>query len=624
MKRVAFDIEANGLLDSVSTLHSLVLQDLDTGEQLSCAYQDGYAYPEAGLEVLSQAELICGHNVIHYDIPALFKLFPRWGYTGDVYDTLVAARTAYPDVMMFDLGSKVDKKDWGSHSLKAWGQRVGVHKTQFDLGFDEWSVTMQEYCEDDVRATAALYDFLQEERIPQEALEIEHTLAHYIFAQQEGGFPFDREKALALREKLEKDYADSLLELQEKYFRRWVEPGATKTPTRNWGRLRELLGPKAEVFTKPKGATYQEVKICEFTGGPVQIKKCLKRFYGWQPEYVKKRKRVGKTDQFENVYEEEGTDTDTLAKLNFPCIPTLIKHKQAEKVLGMLSKGDNAWLKLVKDDGRIHGRVIQNGTVTHRARHSRPNMSQVPSIGKAYGEECRELFHAPAGWKLIGCDASGLELRMLAHYMHKYDNGTYAFEILNGDIHTVNQHAAGLSTRNQSKTFIYGFLYGAGAAKVGSIVDPTAGEHAQMQIGADLKKKFLTALPALDMVIKDATSMAEGRGYVYSIDGRKTYVKSPHKALNCLLQSSGSILVKKWMCLFYKELLQAVGQPGWEGNWSPCSYSHDDVVLAVREEYVKEVSDILLRNLTLAGEQLEMKIRMDGEAKIGNTWGEVH
>lgn len=623
MKRVCFDIEANGLLDTVTTLHSLVLQDLDTGEVLSCADQDGYTALATGIEVLQKAEMICGHNIISYDIPALQKLV-GFSYSGEVYDTLVASRTAYPDLMPFDVGSELPTKLWGSHSLKAWGHRVGVHKTQYDLGFDEWSPTMQEYCEDDVAATAALYGFLQEERLPAEALEIEHTLAHYIFAQEQGGFPFDVRGALSLKEKLEKDYIDSLIDLQNNYFKMWVEPGPVKTQGRNWGRLKDLLGPKTEVFTKPKGVMYQEIAIKEFTGGPVQIKACLKRFYKWQPDYVKKRKRIGSSDQFENVHEEEGTDSDTLSKLDFDCIPTLIKHNQAKKVLGMLSEGKNAWLKLVGDDGRLHGRVIQNGTVTHRARHSRPNMSQVPSVGKAYGEECRDLFYAPEGWKLIGCDASGLELRMLAHYMHKYDRGTYAFEILNGDIHTVNQHAAGLETRAQAKTFIYGFLYGAGAVKIGSIVDPTAGEHIQMQIGSDLKRKFLTAIPALDMVIKDATAIANDKGYVYSIDGRKTYVKSPHKALNCLLQSSGSIFVKKWICIFYQKLLAKVGEPGWDNLWTPCSYSHDDVVLAVREERVDEVRELLLSSIQETGEVMGLRIRMDGEAIVGNTWKEVH
>lgn len=623
MKRVCFDIEADGLLDSVSVLHSLVIQCLDTGAVLSCAEQEGFTPLSEGLRALSEAEMVCGHNIINYDIPAIQKLYPEWEYRGQVYDTLVASRTAYPDLMMFDaFENKLPTKDWGSHSLRAWGQRVGVHKTQFDLGFTEWSKQMQEYCEDDVAATVALYEFLQEEHLPKEAVDIEHKLAHYLYAQEKGGFPFDVPKALALKERVEQDLRDSLKELQNKYFTMWVEPGEVVVPKRNFGKLKDLLGPKTTVFTKAAGAAYQQIEIKEFTGGPMQIKKCLKRFYGWQPDYIKKRKKV--KDVFENVYEEEGTDSDTLSKLDFDCIPTLLKYNAAKKVLGMLSEGKNAWLKLVADDGRIHGRIIQNGTVTHRARHSRPNMSQVPSTRKPYGNECRDLFYAPEGWSLIGCDASGLELRMLAHYMHRYDKGAYAYEILNGDIHTTNQQAAGLETRDQAKVFVYSLVYGAGAAKIGSIVKPQAQEDERIAIGLDLKKKFLLALPALDKVISDTAVFAKQQGYIYSLDGRKTYVKSPHKALNCLLQSSGSILVKKWMTLFYEDFLQHLGPPGWDGVWTPCSFSHDDVILAARNDYVDKVKKILLDNLTIAGEQMELNIQIDGEAKVGTTWKEVH
>lgn len=623
MQRVVFDIETNGLLDKCDKLFSLVLQDLDTGEVLSCADQEGYAPLSQGLDILIEASTIIGHNIVQFDIPALKRIYPGFQPKGTPYDTLLAARVAYPDVMMFDESERrIPSKYWGAHSLKAWGYRVGVHKTHYEHGFDEWSKIMQDYCEDDVAATVALYEFLQEEQLSPEALRIEHKLAEYLFAQEQGGFPFDVDKALALKERLERDLQEALVELQNKYFRRWVVPGEMKVPTRNWGRLKEILGPKAEVFKKAKGAAYQEIVIKEFTGGPQQIKQCLKRFYGWKPEFIKKRKKV--EGEWQYVFEEEGTDSDVLSKLSYDCIPALLKYNQAKKVLGMLSEGQNAWLKLVAADGRIHGRVNQNGTVTHRARHSRPNMSQVPSVNKPYGQECRELFYAPDGWVLMGSDASGLELRMLAHYMHQYDKGAYAFEILNGDIHTANQQAANLSTRAQAKTFIYGFLYGAGAAKIGSIVSPEGHEIEQQEIGRELKRRFLSSLPALDRVIKDTSAIAKRLGYVYSLDGRKTYVKSDHKALNCLLQSSGSILVKKWITLFYEEMLEKFGGPGWEGNWTPCSYSHDDVILAVRADYVQQVEEVLMSNIKKAGEIMEMNIRIDGDVMTGRTWKEVH
>jgi DNA polymerase I-like protein with 3'-5' exonuclease and polymerase domains len=167
-------------------------------------------------------------------------------------------------------------------------------------------------------------------------------------------------------------------------------------------------------------------------------------------------------------------------------------------------------------------------------------------------------------------------------------------------------------------------LYGAGAAKIGSIAAPNADEYTKINIGKELNRKFLTSLPALDMVIKDVTAIAGDKGYVYSIDGRKTYVKSPHKALNCLLQSSGSIFVKKWICMFYHKLLSQLGKPGWDGLWTPCSYSHDDILIAVKEEHVEKVKSILLPTIQETGEVMGLNIRMDGEALVGHTWKEVH
>lgn len=161
-----------------------------------------------------------------------------------------------------------------------------------------------------------------------------------------------------------------------------------------------------------------------------------------------------------------------LASLPFPECKPLVDYLELLKIIGMLAEGKNGWLKLVGPDGRIHGRVITNGAVTGRCTHNSPNLAQIPARGQ-YGKHCRALFAAPPGQVMVGADASGLELRMLAHYLAAYDGGAYAKVLLEGDIHTANQHAAGLETRDNAKTFIYAFLYGAGDEKLGSIVAPS-------------------------------------------------------------------------------------------------------------------------------------------------------
>lgn len=619
-KRIAFDIETDGL--NATKLHSLVLHDLDSKQLLSCADQDGYASLADGVKLLKSARLLVGHNILKFDIPTIERLYSVKLKAG-VYDTLIAARTAYPDVMLFDYTTNLPKNIWGRHGLKAWGLRIGELKSSFgeddERAWESWSKEMQDYCEQDVRVTVALYDWLQNEQLTTEALKIEHTLARYLLAQETNGFPFNIDKAQELALHLEQEEARLLVELKS-YFGMWVKRGEYVIPKTNRGRIGDK---KSTLFTIAKGCSYCKMEVHEYSGGPDQTKLALKRLYNWEPNIVKKRKRL--KGEMEVVVEEEGTDEATLSKLDFPAIPSLIKYNNVRKIRGMLEKGKNAWIKLYNPATNcIHGQVTQNGTVTHRATHQRPNISQVPSGKRPYGKEARELFYAPMGWKVVGTDASGLELRMLAHYMYPHDHGAYGNEILNGDIHTMNQKAAGLASRNLAKSFIYGFAYGAGAAKLGSIVDPTAEERQQAILGNNLKNKFLKSLPALATIIEMCKEEATENGYVLSIDGRKTYVKSPHKALNCLLQSSGSIVVKKWITIIYEKLVKQYGAPSWNGLWTPLSYSHDDIIIAVRDEYVEEIQKIKLDSIKEAGVALGVTIRMDGESKIGTTWYEVH
>ena len=245
-------------------------------------------------------------------------------------------------------------------------------------------------------------------------------------------------------------------------------------------------------------------------------------------------------------------------------------------------------------------------------------MAQVPSIGAEYGKECRELFTTPKGYSLLGADASGLELRSLAHFMAKWDGGKYAEILLGGDIHTENQKAAGLLTRNQAKTFIYAFLYGAGDAKIGSITGGAASE------GRKLKQKFLRSLPALGRLV-EAVQGAAKRGYLVGLDGRHIHVRSSHAALNTLLQSAGALVCKKWLVLL-EEHLQAAGlKHGWDGDYAFCAWSHDECQIACRSPEIaaavrKMAEDCVLK----AGDYFGFRCPTAGESKVGKTWADTH
>jgi DNA polymerase I-like protein with 3'-5' exonuclease and polymerase domains len=273
-----------------------------------------------------------------------------------------------------------------------------------------------------------------------------------------------------------------------------------------------------------------------------------------------------------------------------------------------------SWIDAVKDDGRIHGKVITNGAVTGRMTHSSPNMAQVPASGSPYGKECRACFTVPKGKKLVGCDASGLELRMLAHYMQ---DTAYTEFVVNGkredgtDIHTVNQKSAGLPTRDNAKTFIYAFLYGAGDAKIGSIVGGSAAD------GKKLKNRFLRQTPALKKLIEKVQKIG-ACGSLPGLDGRRVWIRSDHAALNTLLQSAGAIVMKQALIHLQEKLEYAKIDALFVGN------IHDELQIEVCADKAEEVGILAKQAIIDAGSTLGLRCPLDGDYSIGNSWAETH
>ena len=256
----------------------------------------------------------------------------------------------------------------------------------------------------------------------------------------------------------------------------------------------------------------------------------------------------------------------------------------------------------------MHGQVNAIGAVTGRMTHSSPNMAQVPAVGVPYGTECRALWIVPEGRKLVGVDASGLELRMLAHYMNDKE---YTNEILNGDVHTANQVNAGLSTRAQAKTFIYAFLYGAGDAKIGSIVD------GGQRLGAKLRQRFLDNTPAL-AELRERVAIAAQRGYLRGLDGRCLHIRSEHSALNTLLQSAGAVVMKKALAIFSQYA------PKWNLDYKLLGSIHDEYQIEARADHADKVGYLMVESIKAAGIAFEMNCPLDGEYKVGNNWAQTH
>jgi DNA polymerase I-like protein with 3'-5' exonuclease and polymerase domains len=484
-------------------------------------------------------------------------------------------------------------KLFGSHSLKAWGHRMGNHKGDYSGGWETFSQEMLDYNIQDIEVTHSLYQKILDENYSQQALDLEHQVAWLMAKQERNGFCFDVPKAAILLTKLVQRRGELERELKE-YFGSWEVQLPDFTPKVN-----------STKYGYTKGVTVKKIKVVEFNpSSRDHIADRLMNLYGWKPvDFTEGGKPM--------------VDEIVLGKLTYPPCKQLTEYLLVQKRISQLNEGGQAWMKCEKK-GKIHGSINPNGAVTGRATHSYPNISQVPSSNSPYGHECRELFTVPPGWLLVGADASGLELRCLAHFMAKWDGGKYAEILLGGDIHTENQKAAGLSTRNQAKTFIYAFLYGAGDAKIGSIIGGAAGE------GRKLKSKFLRSLPALGRLV-EAVQQSAKRGYLLGLDGRRIHVRSSHAALNTLLQSAGAIVCKKWLVILEEHLQSAGLKHGWEGDYAFCAWSHDEVQIACRTpELAQQIAALATQCVALAGEHYAFRCPTAGESKQGTNWADTH
>jgi len=576
MKNIILDIETDGLLDTVTKVHCLVYKTNDlitvatTEEQILKA-----------LDVLRTGQVI-GHNVLGFDLEVLKRLYDFELPLIQVTDTLILSRLLHADLRTEDSKVKrLEPKYWGSHALKAWGFRLEKDKGTYleENGCSEVSQEMIDYCINDVELTDILWKNFNWRLPSEDSIWLEHNIANICNTQEKHGFKFNEGKAIELYSQLAKK-RDELSEELKKIFGSWLI---------NEGLRRNEL--------------YSKVKIIEFNPNSRQhIAKRLKELRGWEPQ------------EFTPTGEAK-VDESILSKLKFPEAQKMTEYLMLNKRISQLAEGEQAWLKLVKN-GRIHGRVNTMGASTSRCSHSNPNLAQVPNLNAPYGTDCRTLFTPDRGEKLLGVDVSGLELRCLSHYLSLYDNGEYGQKLLEEDIHTVNQEAAGLSTRDQAKTFIYGFLYGAGDQKIGEIVGKGKKE------GKLLKKKFLTQLPALKKLRTKVQTKAVERGALKGLDGRSVPVRSTHAALNTLLQSAGAIICKRWVVETHRLLEENGFKCG--QDYSQVAFVHDEIQFTVKEKHAERIGQLCTKAINITGDRYDLRIPLTGEYKIGNSWSETH
>ncbi len=548
--RIVLDIETNSTHDEIWLA---VCRDIDNDKVTRFRGRDALQ------DLLNRADKIITHNGIFFDFPVLKKLWNIQVKKSQVIDTLVLSRLYNPSLE-------------DGHSLAAWGQRLGFPKgdfTDFDGGITD---EMIKYCEQDTLVTKQLYLHLTKEMkndFSQKSIDLEHQVAIIIAEQERNGFKLDERAATEL-----------LCELKTKLEAIKVEMESIFPPRVESGRTNKKTGkPLKDIITPFNPGSRQQI------AERLQEK-------GWKPK----------------KHTEKGSvivDETTLEGIDIPEAKAIAEYLMLQKRIAQIE----SWLEAVGKDGRVHGRVITNGAVTGRMTHMSPNMAQVPNSGAVYGPECRNLWTVEKGNRLVGIDASGLELRMLAHYMN---DDAYTNEVVSGDIHTANQTAAGLETRNQAKTFIYAFLYGAGSAKIGTITGGGAKE------GQKLIDSFLRNTPKLKALREKVSRIYAQKAWLPGLDGRKLLVRSEHSALNTLLQGAGAIVMKQAVVLLSNRLKKE------KIFHKFCANVHDEWQIETKEETAELVGQYGVWAIEQAGKELNMRCPLTGEYRTGLTWKDTH
>ena len=420
-----------------------------------------------------------------------------------------------------------------------------------------------------------------------EWVTLEHQVASILTEQEIYGWHFDERAAWELESALRKEYEDTCQVLRNRHP--YVQ-GPRFCPKRS-NKTRGYV----------EGAPLTKLKELNPTSRD-HIAWILQTHYGWIPSLM-----TSKTKELEEEKQKPVIDETVLKDIGTHIALQFLKLLDLTKKLGMISEGVNAWQKLCTRSSRIHHHCSV-ATSTFRCAHRKPNLAQVPS-----DERFRKLFTASPGLCMVGADLSGIELRMLAHYLARYDGGRYAKILINGDIHQTNADKIGI-TRSQVKTVTYAFLYGAGDTKIGHSYDKQLPEEKAREKGAEIRQAYVDAIPGLKELL-EGVQKALTRGFLYGLDDRHILVDSRHKSLNYLLQGSAAIIAKRWMVLANEHLPETARQ---------LAFIHDELQFECSQSQKEDLKFLLELTAVQAGEYYKMRCPVAAESKSGTTWADVH
>lgn len=565
MKRIAIDIETNMAHD---VIHLAVTQNIDTGEVRV------WSNPSGLTAYLEKASQLIAYNGISFDFPVLNKV---WG-------TKIGLKKAYDPLVVSRL---IEPTRENGHSLASWGETLKLAKIEYERVW-EWlqgrrqeykgecydnphMALLEHYCKRDVDVLVRVFNHLEAEidskGFSRDSVHLEHQVAAIIKKQETNGFKLDVVHATCLLSELKSKMSainDKMQETWPPYEKERVSEKTGKT-----------LKPELVVFNP---ASRQQVAD-KLIG------------LGWKP--------TKKTEKGSVIVDES-----TLQGLKWPEAQMIAEYFMLQKRIAQIE----SWLEVVADDGRVHGRVITNGAVTGRCTHSKPNMAQIPNTSSPYGKECRQCWTVEEGNVLVGVDLSGIELRCFAHYLN---DAEYIKEVVYGDVHTRNQQAFGVDSRNDAKTVLYATLYGASPTKIGTIIGGNA------KRGQTIINNFERSVPAYAALKRKVATYAT-KGWIWGLDGRKLWIRSEHSALNTLLQSAGAIIAKQWVVCFDKKLSTS------KIPYKLVAFVHDEVCIETSSEYAEEIKELVIKSAKEAGEILKFRCPVGAEGHIGRTWEDVH
>lgn len=553
---------------------------------------------------LEDQDLVVGHNIIEFDLPVLRRLWDVKVSVKHVYDTVVMSRLA-------------DPKRASGHSLKEWGIKLGVYKEHFE-DWSHWSQEMEDYCMQDCRVCYAIYKRLQMELTGFSKLsqDLEHRSQWLLSKQHYNGFDFDMDGAVALKAQMMSEYFPLIQKLQQAFPPRKTLVGTYKARRKQDG---SLTAKSAEIIQRdcvePTDTPdlYNVYEYKEFLiDSPSEIRERMAPY--WHPVIWNKPTKEGKVTPKvcdENL-ETVGEDA-----------PEAIKDIVRCKILKSRSTLVQSFIDSCWEDGRVHGDVISVGASSNRMAHRNPNTGNIPSGNSLYGKECRALYVVPEGKKLVGCDASGIQLRALAHYVKDPE---LVKQILEGDIHVHMAKIYGLlkpddvydetnkehkKARATGKKITYSILMGAGATKIGQILEGDA------KLGQKTMDRLASGIHGWSK-FKSQIELRASIGYFTALDGRRIQLPNAHKGMSFYLQSFEQAVVKWVMWTAYQRATKA------GIDFKQVAVVHDEVQLEVEEARAEEIGKIYQQCFRDAGEFFHTFCPLEGEYKIGKNWEESH